>query len=104
MGCRYLYEGEKSYNHTSFVNHLQHAIQLGFRFFDTAQLYDNEEILGKAWSKSGVNRSEFVFSSDLPGKANGGSSVALGTPRFTSTVTNASNQGRSAASSPVASG
>ena len=75
MGCRklaegrrYLYEGEKSYNHTSLVNHLQHAIQLGFRFFDTAQLYDNEEILGKAWSKSGVNRSEFVFSSKLDDK------------------------------------
>ena len=69
LGCSPFGEGCEeegdSANHTNLVSFLQHAMRLGVRFFDTAQLYDNEEVLGDAWFKSGVNRSEFVFSTKL---------------------------------------
>ncbi len=43
----------------------QKAIDLGYRHFDTAALYDNEEILGKVIRDSGINRSEFFITSKL---------------------------------------
>ena len=37
------------------------AIDIGYRLIDTAQAYYNEEGVGKAWVKSGINRSELFL-------------------------------------------
>ncbi|MDH5401346.1 MAG: aldo/keto reductase [Candidatus Heimdallarchaeota archaeon] len=49
---------------------MKHAIELGYRHFDTATLYKNEEEVGKAIRDSGINRNQFfvttkIWSSDL---------------------------------------
>lgn len=41
------------------------AIEVGYRLIDTAQAYYNEEGVGKAWSKSGINRSDFFLVSKV---------------------------------------
>jgi len=43
----------------------EHAIDLGYRHFDTAALYDNEEILGDTIRNSGISREEFFITSKL---------------------------------------
>ena len=47
------------------VEVIMRAIKLGVRFFDTAELYNNEELLGRAIMQSGVNRSEFIISTKV---------------------------------------
>lgn len=37
------------------------AIQVGYRMIDTAQAYNNEEQVGNAWKKSGVNRDDLFI-------------------------------------------
>lgn len=46
---------------------LQNAISLGYRHIDTAISYRNEEVVGKAIRESGINRSEFLLTSKIPG-------------------------------------
>ncbi len=41
------------------------AIEVGYRLIDTAQAYYNEEGVGNAWSKSGINRNEFFLVSKV---------------------------------------
>ena len=41
------------------------AIKTGYRLFDTAQIYGNEEAVGNAIKKSGVNRSEFFITTKI---------------------------------------
>ncbi|MBD5429539.1 aldo/keto reductase [Lactobacillus sp.] len=41
------------------------AIDVGYRLFDTAAAYQNEEAVGKAINHSGINRSEFFVTSKL---------------------------------------
>lgn len=41
------------------------AIDVGYRLFDTAAAYANEEAVGKAINNSGINRSEFFVTSKL---------------------------------------
>lgn len=41
------------------------AIEVGYRLFDTAAAYANEEAVGKAINKSGINRKEFFVTSKL---------------------------------------
>ena len=41
------------------------AIEAGFRFFDTASLYETERILGSAIRKSGLPRKEFLIETKL---------------------------------------
>ena len=41
------------------------AISVGYRMIDTAQAYHNEEALGSAWKKSGVNRDELFLVSKV---------------------------------------
>lgn len=43
----------------------EHAIDLGYRHFDTASLYDNEKLLGEAIRASGLPRGEFFITSKL---------------------------------------
>ena len=41
------------------------AINVGYRMIDTAQAYHNEEAVGMAWKKSGVNRDELFIVSKV---------------------------------------
>ena len=41
------------------------AISVGYRMIDTAQAYQNEEAVGCAWKKSGVNRDELFLVSKV---------------------------------------
>ena len=41
------------------------AIQAGYRYFDTAEFYGNEEILGNAIKESNIPRNEFFIASKL---------------------------------------
>ncbi|MFT4186030.1 MAG: aldo/keto reductase [Micrococcaceae bacterium] len=43
------------------------AISLGYRLFDTAIMYRNESVLGKALKESGIDRGEFFITSKIPG-------------------------------------
>ena len=39
------------------------AIKVGYRYFDTASLYETERALGQAIKESGIDRSEFFIAS-----------------------------------------
>ncbi|NPD89514.1 MAG: aldo/keto reductase [Asgard group archaeon] len=41
------------------------AIQMGYRFLDTAQLYFNERVVGKAITESGVARKDLIIASKV---------------------------------------
>ena len=41
------------------------ALSVGYRMIDTAQAYLNEEAVGNAWKKSGVNRDEIFLVSKV---------------------------------------
>ncbi|HJD45986.1 MAG TPA: aldo/keto reductase [Candidatus Mediterraneibacter norfolkensis] len=41
------------------------ALELGYRLIDTAQMYDNEEIVGKAVRESGLHRQEIFITTKL---------------------------------------
>ena len=41
------------------------AIEEGYRFFDTASLYETERFLGQAVRESGIPRSEFIIETKL---------------------------------------
>ena len=43
------------------LNSFKSAFDVGYRFFDTAQLYDNEADLGQAIKKLGISRSEIFI-------------------------------------------
>lgn len=47
------------------------AIQAGYRLLDTAVNYDNEEEVGEAVRRSGVDRDELVVCSKIPGRHHG---------------------------------
>ena len=44
---------------------VQDALSVGYRMIDTAQAYLNEEAVGNAWKKSGVNRDEIFLVSKV---------------------------------------
>lgn len=48
-----------------YITILVHAIQAGFRHFDSAQMYGTEELLGEAIRRSGVERSELFIATKL---------------------------------------
>ena len=41
------------------------AIKAGYRHFDSAQAYDNEQLLGKAWKHSGQKREELFITTKI---------------------------------------
>jgi 2,5-diketo-D-gluconate reductase A len=47
----------------STVETLSHAIEIGYRHIDTAQMYRNEREVGQALRESGIDRSEFFVTS-----------------------------------------
>jgi 2,5-diketo-D-gluconate reductase A len=49
----------------STVETLSHAIEIGYRHIDTAQMYRNEREVGQAIHESGIDRSEFFVTSKL---------------------------------------
>jgi diketogulonate reductase-like aldo/keto reductase len=46
-------------------NAVKYALMIGYRLIDTAQLYGNEEDVGRALRKSGVNRDEVFITSKV---------------------------------------
>ena len=48
-----------------FQNTIQTAIQLGYRHFDTAQIYNNAALIGEVIRESGIPRSEFFLTSKI---------------------------------------
>ena len=42
---------------------IDEAIRAGYRYFDTASFYENEEELGMAWTQSGLERGEIQIAS-----------------------------------------
>ena len=50
-------------NSENLVLSLQSAIELGYRYIDTAAIYENEPSVAEAIRRSGVKRSEFFISS-----------------------------------------
>lgn len=63
LGLRTL--GEFWNNPTQAFFAIKHAIKNWYRNFDTAQIYSNEDVLGRAIESSGVPRSDFFITSKI---------------------------------------
>src|SRR5665213_1619680 len=50
---------------TDFNTAFQAGINAGYRHFDTAQAYDNEQFLGNAWQKTGLKRNELFVTTKI---------------------------------------
>lgn len=48
-----------------FESVFEAAIQAGYRHFDTAQFYKNEQLVGAAWTKMGLNRKELFITTKV---------------------------------------
>ena len=48
---------------------MESAIRVGYRMFDTAMAYGNEEGLGKCFEESGIAREEFFIMGKIPNRA-----------------------------------
>jgi diketogulonate reductase-like aldo/keto reductase len=48
-----------------FATAFEAAIAAGYRHFDSAQAYDNEQFLGEAWKKSGLKREELFITTKI---------------------------------------
>lgn len=48
-----------------FERVIREAIQVGYRHFDTAKIYGNEEALGQEIQKSGIPREQFFITSKV---------------------------------------
>jgi diketogulonate reductase-like aldo/keto reductase len=59
LGTYKITDSKKAY--TTF----EHAIDLGYRHFDTAALYQNEKILGEVIRSSGIHRRDFFITTKL---------------------------------------
>lgn len=57
--------GSKTGAYIGDPKELLSAIDAGYRFFDTAESYGNEEMLGRVIKESGLPRSEFVISTKM---------------------------------------
>ncbi|HEX4774411.1 MAG TPA: aldo/keto reductase [Candidatus Saccharimonadales bacterium] len=49
-----------------FATALEAAFAAGYRHFDTAQAYHNEQMLGEAWQKSGLKREDIFITTKNP--------------------------------------
>ncbi|MCF7927136.1 MAG: aldo/keto reductase [Candidatus Izimaplasma sp.] len=58
------FNGKITYN----TKELRSAIELGYRLIDTAIMYRNEAVIGKAVKESNIDRSEFFITSKIPGE------------------------------------
>jgi 2,5-diketo-D-gluconate reductase A len=57
--------GTLELNDSVGINSVAHAILLGYRLFDTAFIYGNEEAVGKGIKKSGIDRKKLFISTKL---------------------------------------
>lgn len=57
-----IFSGKITYDTSELVS----AIKLGYRLIDTAIMYRNEAVIGKAVNESGIDRSEFFITSKIP--------------------------------------
>ena len=57
--------GTLDLNDSAGINSVAQAILLGYRLFDTATIYGNEEAVGKGIKKSGVDRKKLFISTKL---------------------------------------
>lgn len=48
-----------------FSTAFQAAIDSGYRHFDGAQAYDNEDLLGEAWTRSGIKRDQLFITTKI---------------------------------------
>jgi diketogulonate reductase-like aldo/keto reductase len=55
----------QSTDEDAFINAFNVAIEAGYRHFDTAQAYSNEQMLGKAWKASGIKRSDLFITTKI---------------------------------------
>lgn len=62
--------GTWTLNGTDGQNIIENAIRTGYRLFDTAQMYQNEEIIGNAVRNSGIARESFFITSKLDFNSN----------------------------------
>lgn len=46
-------------------NAVLHAMNIGYRHIDTAQMYENEEFVGQALASSGVNRDDYFLTTKI---------------------------------------
>lgn len=60
LGCAQLEDGG------DIDGHVKAALDYGYRLFDTATAYGNEDILGAALRKSGYAREDYLLSSKVP--------------------------------------
>lgn len=64
--------GKENRDYMGVINNdtteLADAISLGYRHFDTAIMYRNEGVVGKAIQESGIPREEFFITSKIPGE------------------------------------
>ncbi len=44
---------------------VRHALSVGYRHIDTAQIYQNEAQVGEGWKASGVSRSDFFLTTKV---------------------------------------
>jgi diketogulonate reductase-like aldo/keto reductase len=55
----------QSKDHSQFDTAFDAAIATGYRHFDTAQAYDNEQFMGGAWQRSGLKREELFITTKI---------------------------------------
>ncbi len=55
----------KNKDHAEFDTAFDAAIKAGYRHFDSAQAYDNEQFLGEAWQRSGLKRDELFLTTKI---------------------------------------
>lgn len=48
-----------------FKTAFETAIEAGYRHFDTAQIYQNEQLLGEAWQRSGLKREDLFITTKI---------------------------------------
>jgi methylglyoxal/glyoxal reductase len=52
-------------DHSEFEAAFDAALKAGYRHFDSAQAYDNEQFLGEAWQRSGLKREELFLTTKI---------------------------------------
>lgn len=72
VGCGTNTYGKENHDYQAPINmdttELRQAIEIGYRHFDTAIMYRNEAVIGKAIQESGLSRDEFFITSKIPGE------------------------------------
>ncbi|MBP0969121.1 MAG: aldo/keto reductase [Oscillospiraceae bacterium] len=64
--------------YTGTTKEMNSCIEAGYRLFDTAESYGNEEVIGTAVRDSGISRSEFFIETKMKIKSREGTDPVLG--------------------------